>query len=198
MSLLADERLSLSRVTLFACRWWVFAIVASIQCANQLGEDSPHEVLLSKPVPILQLSDVPSQISITAILHVQMQVMTRLQVLTMAILHDIGMAQTLQNPKLGVQLLLLPIRHACVGYLFAAQHLAISLASYLSDDTKGSLSNLLQNFIVVVGSHGMRVVFVLALSECVSVTARKDRLDMEHKKPCRRSSARESYVDIEW
>jgi hypothetical protein len=88
MSALA-EQLVLPHISLFTRRWWILSIVAAIKCAHQLRENGPNEVLLSHLVPLLQFPDVSSQVSIAAIFHIQMQVMRRLQMLSMTVLHDI-------------------------------------------------------------------------------------------------------------
>lgn len=78
--------------------------------------------------------DVPAKITATAVLHVQMQLVGSLHVVSRHISNDICVLETLQHSDLSMQLLLLPLRHRSVGNLLARKHLAralpLDLANY--------------------------------------------------------------------
>lgn len=101
----------------------ILAVMTPIQRSHQLRENGPHELLVGEEVALLQLLHVAAQVAVAAVLHVQVQVVAGLEVLAVAVLHDVRVAQGLEDAQLGVQLGLLAVGHARVGDLLAAEDL---------------------------------------------------------------------------
>lgn len=114
--------------------------MAAVQGADDLAEDAPDELLLAHLVLVLQVADDASQVAVAAVLHVQMQVLARLDVVALEVGDDVGVAQLLEDGQLGLQLLALLLRHLAVADLLAAQDVAIGLALDLADDAKRAMS----------------------------------------------------------
>lgn len=74
--------------------WWIFAVVAAVQSADQLCEDGPNKLLVGVFIASLQILNHHSQVSIAAVLHVEVQVMRGLQVLLLVVGDNIRMAET--------------------------------------------------------------------------------------------------------
>lgn len=55
--------------------WWVDTIVTSEQCQNQLAEYTPNKAFLCTLTFQSQVLDHPSEVSVAAVLHVEMQVL---------------------------------------------------------------------------------------------------------------------------
>lgn len=102
----------------------ILTVMTPIQRTHQLRKHLPHKLLVRKPVPILQLLDITSEISIPAVFHIQMQIMRGFEMFAMAVLYDVGVAERLENAQFGVQLILFFVGHAAVGDFFAAEDLA--------------------------------------------------------------------------
>lgn len=49
--------------------------MAAVQCADDLAEDAPHKLLFAHLVLVLEVTDDAPQIAISAVFHVQMQVL---------------------------------------------------------------------------------------------------------------------------
>lgn len=120
--------------------WRVLAVVAAVEGADDLAEDAPDELLLAHEVLVLQVADGAAQISVAAVLHVQVQVLARFDVVALEVGDDVGMAQFLEDGQLGLQLLALLLRHLAVADLLAAEDVAIRLALDFSDDAKRAMS----------------------------------------------------------
>jgi hypothetical protein len=101
----------------------VAASVAPEQRRSQLGQDAPHEVFGRQLAATLVVVDDLAQVSISAVLHVQVEVLGLLQVFALKVLHDVGMAELLEDAELGLQLFLLFLRHFLVTDLLAAENL---------------------------------------------------------------------------
>ena len=118
----------------------IMPVVASVQCANQLRKDSPHELFLSQHVPLFQLLDVAAQVAVAAVLHVQMDVGRALDVLSGVVLDDVGMAEVLEDLQFCCQLVALPVGHAVVADLFAAEDGIVFASADLVDDAERALA----------------------------------------------------------
>ena len=106
-----------------ACRRWVFTVVAAVQGADDLAEDAPHKFLLAHEVFVLQVADDASQVAIAAVLHVQVQVLARLDVVALEVGDDVGVPQLLEDGQLGLELLAFLLRHLEIADFLAAQDL---------------------------------------------------------------------------
>lgn len=69
-----------------------------------------------------------------------MQIMAALEMLSVTVLDDVGMPQGLEDAKFGVELVLLFVGHATVGYLFAAEDLSCGLLADFADYAEGALA----------------------------------------------------------
>lgn len=118
----------------------VNTIVTTIQRQGQLTEDAPDKRLASTLALVLQISNDPSKISISAVFHVQVQVLARLEVLAVVVLHDVVVSKMGENLELGVKLLAFLLRHAMVRDFLAAHDEAIGLPAHFTNDTKRSMS----------------------------------------------------------
>lgn len=76
--------------------------MAAVEGRNELRKDAPHKRLLSILVLLLQLLDDPTEISITAVFHVQVQILGRLEVFAVVVADNVGMAQRREDLELGV------------------------------------------------------------------------------------------------
>ena len=119
---------------------WVNAIVTTIQRQGQLTEDAPDKRLASTLALVLQISNDPSKISVPAVFHVQVQVLARLEVLAVVVLHDVVVSKMGKDLELGVKLLAFLLRHAMVRDFLAAHDEAIGLPAHFANDTKRSMS----------------------------------------------------------
>lgn len=96
-----------------------------------------------------QLLDMPAQIPTTAILHIQVQLIRTLHMMSSHVSDNVLMLQPLEDLNLSVELLLLTLRHGRVRDLFARQHLAGALPSDFADDAEGALADLLEDIVLV-------------------------------------------------
>lgn len=81
--------------------------MASVESEGQLAEDAPDEALLSSLALKLQVFDDSPEVSIATVLHIQVQVLARFQVLTVVVSNDVGVSEVGEDLKLGVELLAL-------------------------------------------------------------------------------------------
>jgi hypothetical protein len=87
------DLLPVPHLALLANLGWIFSVVAAVQRTHELCKDAPNKLFLCIMVPLFQLLDIASKVTIPAILHVEMQVMTGLEVFSVAILDDVRMTQ---------------------------------------------------------------------------------------------------------
>ena len=128
------------RLALHARRRRVLTIVTPIQRAHDLRKDAPHEVLIGVFTILRQLLDVPTQVAIATVLHIQMQIVGGLEVLARDKLDDVGVFEGGEVPQFLVELLALFRGHAAVGYLFATVDLAGRLEAHFADYAEGALA----------------------------------------------------------
>lgn len=102
-------------------------MMASVERRHQLGKDAPDILFLSKLIFLGQLLDDPAQVTATTILHVEVQFLTRSQVVAMVVCDDVGMAERTQNGKLGMKLLPLLQGHFHVLDFLSAEDLGLSI-----------------------------------------------------------------------
>lgn len=120
--------------------WGVDTIVTPVEGHDELAENAPNEALLSALALELQVLDDPTKVSVSTILHVQMQVLAELQMLSVVVGDNVGMAKMRQDLELGVELLALLLGHALVGDFFPAHDEAVGLAADPADDTEGAMA----------------------------------------------------------
>ena len=71
----------------------VDTIVTAEQSHGQLAEDTPDECLLSMLVLVAEVADDPAEVTVSTILHIKMQVLALLKMLSVVVGNDIGMAE---------------------------------------------------------------------------------------------------------
>lgn len=120
--------------------WRIDAIVTAVESGDKLREDAPDEGLLCPLALQRQILDHPAEIAIAAILHVKVQILTRLEVLAVEVFDDVLVSEVGEDLELGVQLFTLLGRHLGVADLLAADDETIALAPDLSDDSKGAMA----------------------------------------------------------
>lgn len=118
----------------------VDTVMASIQGQDELAEYAPDEALGRTLVLVLEILDNTAKVTITAVLHIQMQILAHLEMFSVVVCDDVGMAQVRQDLELGVELLALFLGHAEVGDLLAAHDEAIRSPAHLADDTEGAMT----------------------------------------------------------
>jgi len=114
--------------------------MAAIQRPHQLRKDTPHELLLGQHISLSQLLDIPAQVAVAAVLHVKVDIVGGLDVLARVVLHDVGVAQGLEDVELGGELGFLAVGHSGVGDFFAAEDGIVGLAANFADDAEGALA----------------------------------------------------------
>jgi len=134
------QHLSLPHHSLLPRPRRILPIMTPIQRSHQLREDTPHEVLFGQHIPLPQLLDIPAQVAVAAVLHVEVDVVGGLDVLARVVLHDVGVAQGLEDVELGGELGFLAVGHAGVGDFFAAEDGIVGLAADFADDAEGALA----------------------------------------------------------
>lgn len=116
--------------------WRVDTIVTAVQRQSQLAEDAPDK-RLGRPLPlVLEVPDDSPKISIPTIFHVQVQVLTRLEVFPVVVLDDVVVSKVREDLELGVELLALLLGHTMVRDLLTAHHEAIVLAAHFANDSE--------------------------------------------------------------
>lgn len=83
-----------------------------IQGHDQLAEDAPDKAFLGSLTLHCEVLDDTTEVAVAAVLHVQVQVLADLEVFTVVVGDDVGMAEGRQNLELGVELLALLLRHS--------------------------------------------------------------------------------------
>ena len=101
------------------------AIVTPVQGCHHLAEDSPNKFFLCKVSRLLQLFDDCAKVTSTTIFHVDVELLGLLQMFSMEVLNDVGMAERREDRKLGMQLFSLFRGHLQVIDLFATQNLRL-------------------------------------------------------------------------
>lgn len=115
-------------------------VVTAEQGQDQLAEYAPHEALLCPLTLEGEVLDHPTEVAVAAVLHIQVQVLGDLQVLTVIVGDDVGVAEGREDLELGVELFALLLRHAQVGDFLAAHDKAVRLSAHLADDTEGAMA----------------------------------------------------------
>ena len=87
---------------IFAHLGWIHAVMASIERSDQLCKDAPDKFFLGILVGGCQVLDDLTQVSTTAILHVDVEVLRGLEVLPMIVGHNVWVAQRAQDRELGM------------------------------------------------------------------------------------------------
>lgn len=90
----------------------VDAVVTPIQGHDQLAEDAPDKAFLGPLTLHCEVLDDTAEVAVAAVLHVQVQVLADLEVFTVVVGNDVGVAEGRQNLELGVELLALLLRHS--------------------------------------------------------------------------------------
>lgn len=120
--------------------WGIRSIMAAIQSHDQLAKYAPNKAFLCPVSLELEVLDHSPEITIATVLHIQMQVLARLQMLTVVVGNDVGVSQVGEDLELGVQLFTLLLGHAEVRDLLAAHDEAIGSAANFANDTKGAMT----------------------------------------------------------
>ena len=106
-----------------ACRRWVFTIMAAVQGADDLAEDAPDKLLLANLVLVLQVSNDTSEVAVSAVFHVEVEVLRCLDVVAFEVGDDVGVSKLFQDRQLSLQLLAFLLRHLKIADFFAAENL---------------------------------------------------------------------------
>jgi hypothetical protein len=114
--------------------------VTTVKGQRQLTEDAPDERLRSPLALVLEVPDDPAQVPVPTVFHIQVQVLARLEVLSVVVLNDVVVSKMREDLELGVKLLPLLLGHAMVRDLLAAHDETILLAANLSNDSKRSMT----------------------------------------------------------
>lgn len=101
----------------------ILSIMTAIQRSDKLCKHTPHELFIGALIPQLQLFDHLAQIAIAAVLHIQMQILSRFVVFSLKVSDDVWMPKLLENGKFGLELFALFRGHLGVADLFSAEHL---------------------------------------------------------------------------
>lgn len=118
----------------------VDAVVAPKKSGHQLREGVPHEGLGGPLALVLEVLDDPAEIPAAAVLHVQVQLLLGLEVLTVVVGHDVGVAEAREALELGVELLALLLRHFSVVDLLPAEDEAVGLPLHLPYDAERAMA----------------------------------------------------------
>lgn len=87
--------------------WWLLAVMAAVQGADELGKDGPNELFVGQFVASLEVLDHDTKIAIAAVFHVKMQVVGCFEMFSLIVGDDVGVAEAAQDLELGLQLLAL-------------------------------------------------------------------------------------------
>lgn len=120
LRLIRQECLPIPDLSLISHARRIFPVVASEQSTYQLCKDLPDKLLFGVAIPIFQLLDVSAEVAIPTVLHVEVEVMARLEMFAVAVLDDVWMTEGFEDAQFGVQLVLFLVGHAAVGDFFAA------------------------------------------------------------------------------
>lgn len=101
----------------------VLAVMTSVKCCDQLGEDTPDELLLCILVLGLEPLDDLAEIPAAAVLHVQVKILSRFEMISFEVLHDVRVLQFLEDGQFGLQLFPFFGRHLRVTDLFPTEDL---------------------------------------------------------------------------
>jgi hypothetical protein len=111
---------------------WILSVMAAIERGNQLRKDAPNKLLFSILVFVFQPLDHLSQITVAAIFHVQVEVLSDFEMFALVVLNDIRMSEFFQDGELRLKLFLLFWRHLMVTDFFSTEDLCIALETILS------------------------------------------------------------------
>lgn len=82
--------------------WRGFSKVAAVQRADDLAEDAPYKLLLAHLVVVLEVADHATQVTVPAVFHVQVQILGRLDMVTLEVGDDVRVSEFLEDGKLGL------------------------------------------------------------------------------------------------
>lgn len=71
--------------------------MASVEGRHQLGEYRPNELLVGKLVLDLEILDITAEVAVATVLHVQTQVLRRLEVFALVVGHDVLVTEFLED-----------------------------------------------------------------------------------------------------
>jgi hypothetical protein len=77
--------------------WRVLAVMATVQCADQLRKNAPDELFFGVLILLLQPFDHLAQIAVAAILHVEMQVLRGSEMVPLVVLHDVWVTKLAED-----------------------------------------------------------------------------------------------------
>ena len=98
-----------------------------IEGGDYLRKDVPDIIFRGILLLCLQFLDCVAKITAAAVLHVQMEVFTVLDVVSMVVADNIRMIERMENGEFGMQLVSLFLLHAVVIDFFSAQDLVPAL-----------------------------------------------------------------------
>lgn len=124
--------------------------MASVESEGELAEDAPYEALLSTLALKLQVLDDSAKVSIATVLHIQVQVLARFQMLAVVVGNDVGVSEVGEDLEFGMKLFTLLLGHPEVGDLLAAHDEAICLSSNFADDAKGAMAYFVRKMTLLV------------------------------------------------
>jgi hypothetical protein len=107
-----------------AWRRRILAMMTSVQGADNLAEDAPDKLFIRVFAVVLELLDDAPEVAIAAVLHVQVEVLRRLEVLALVVPDDIRVDQLLQYGEFGLELFAFLGRHLGIADLFATEDLS--------------------------------------------------------------------------
>lgn len=119
---------------------WINTIVTTVQRQGQLPKDTPDKGFGRSLTLVLEIPNNPAEISISAVFHVQVQVLARLEVFSVVVLDNVVVSKMREDLEFGVELLALLLGHAMVRDLLAAHDEAIVLAAHLANDSERPMS----------------------------------------------------------
>ena len=94
-------------------------MMTSIEGGNDLRKDVPDIIFRGILFLCLQFLDYVAKITAAAVFHVQVEVFTVLDVVSMVIADNVRMVQRMENGKFGMQLVSLRLLHAIVIDFFS-------------------------------------------------------------------------------
>ena len=103
-----------------ASRGRVFTVVASVQGAHNLAEDAPDKLLLAHLVLVLEVADDASEVAVSTVFHVEVEVLRGLDVVALEVGDNVWVSEFLEDGQLGLQLFALLLGHFEVADLFSA------------------------------------------------------------------------------
>ncbi len=114
--------------------------MTAVQRRDQLRKDAPDKRLLGILVLGSQVSDHSAQVAIATVLHVQVEVLGRFEMLAVIVADDVGVSQGRKDLELCMQLFTLFLGHLEIADLLATKDHAVVLPAHFSDDAKGAMA----------------------------------------------------------